>query len=250
MQLTYQRNLGVEAANGDIILHLDDDTSLETDFIERLLEVFENDTEGAIGAVSGYVTNQWGDTHVIPKTRLKIFRWLGIYDGNFAPGSISSSGVFIELNALKPFTGLKRVDFISGISFAVRSAIYEKYDHPDVIKQYGGEDKAFSCLIAKEWGLYVCGDAKLEHYSASGGARPKNFIHTKSSVEIHIYIQAKYSSNKSTIRLRMYFLLLSLWMYTIGILGLVTIVKAKKSLTRFARASGYLSGAISRSAGV
>ena len=45
MQLTYQRNLGVKAASGNIILHLDDDTYLEKDFIEKILEVFECDLE-------------------------------------------------------------------------------------------------------------------------------------------------------------------------------------------------------------
>ena len=50
-QLTFQRNLGVEAATGDIILHLDDDTFLEKDFIQKILEVFISDKEKKMGAV-------------------------------------------------------------------------------------------------------------------------------------------------------------------------------------------------------
>ena len=246
IQLTYQRNLGVRSSKGEIILHLDDDTFLDKDFIEKILEVFENDIEKKIGAISGYVTNQWGKISSIQSPTLKGFKYLGIYDGNFLPGSISPSGISIELNTLNPFSGVKQTDFISGCSFAVRSNVYKNYKHPEIINGYGGEDKVFSRMIAIEWELCVCGDAQLEHYSAPGAARPNGYIHARSSGIFHILMQKKYGIiPNSTIRLRIYYFFFSLRMYAIACGMFITIVKLKKSIKWFLRASGYMAAALS-----
>ena len=246
MQLTYQRNLGVKAASGNIILHLDDDTYLEKDFIEKILEVFECDLEKKIGAVSGYITNQWGLCEYKPGFILKLCKWVGIYDGDFPPGSVSQSGVFIELNNLEPHTGFHRTDFISGCSFAVRSDVYKKYNHPEIINKYGGEDKTFSRMIANDWEMCVCGDAKLQHFSAEGGARQTDYSETKSTVKFHLFIQKNYGrSNQSTLRLRLYYILGALRMYMISIIMFMSVVKIQRGLKWFMRATGYLVGAIS-----
>jgi len=247
MQLTFQRNLGVRAASGDILLHLDDDTALEPDFIENMLVVFHNDQEGAIGAVSGYVTNQWGVTSVKPKFVMKAAKLFGIYDGNYTAGSLSPSGVFMEFDSLPPFSGIRKVDFISGCSFAVRSEVYDKYKHPEVINKYGGEDKIFSRMIAGDWDLFIAGDARLEHYSAPGGARQSNFSETRSTVRFHLYSKKKYGTNGlGTMKLRLYYMLSALRMVIISTAMLISLVKAYKSWRWFSRASGYLVGALSK----
>ena len=246
MQLTYQRNLGVNAANGEIILHLDDATFLEPDFIEQILKVFEQDKDKRIGAVSGYVTNQWGLKKFTPNIIMRMSKYLGIYDGDFEAGSVSPSGVFVELDTLQPFSGIKSVDFISGCSFAVREYVYQKYRHPEVIDKYGGEDKTFSRMISQEWELYIAGDAKLEHYSAPGGARPSNFSKTRSTVIFHLYNKKLYGmSSKLTTKLRLYYVLIALRMYLISLIMFLSLVKINKSGRWFTRASGYLFGAIS-----
>jgi len=247
MQLTYQRNLGVDIAGGDILLHLDDDTYLEQDFIEKILKVFEGDTEKKIGVISGYVTNQWGLSEYKPALMMKLNKWLGIYDGDFSPGSVSPSGIFIELNQLKPHAGVHRTDFISGCSFAVRKEIYNKYRHPEKINKYGGEDKTFSRMIAGDWEMCVCVDAKLQHFSAEGGARQTNYSETKSTVKFNLFIQKNYGKlSQSTIRLRLYYIVSALRMYMIAWLLVMSLIKLKKSIKWFNRASGYMIGAISR----
>jgi glycosyltransferase involved in cell wall biosynthesis len=244
MQLTYQRNLGVKVASGDIILHLDDDTYIEQDFIYQMLEVFQNDTEKKIGALSGYVTNQWGLRAYKPSFVMGLMKWLGLDKGDFSPGSLSHSGVFIGLNNLIPFTGIQFTDFISGCSFAVRSDVYCKYKHPEMINRYGGEDKVFSRMIANDWKMCVCGDAKTQHFSAPGGARQTDFSETKSTVLFHLFIQRNYGGvNRSTLRLRLNYILNSMRMYIISILMFLSFTKIKKSFKWFRRASGYLVGA-------
>jgi GT2 family glycosyltransferase len=247
MQLTYQRNMGVRAAKGEIILHLDDDTYLRPDFIEQVLKVFLADEAKTIGAVSGYVTNQWGISELAPEISLKWFQRLGIYDGDYAPGSISPSGIFVELNALQPFKGIGKTDFLSGCSFAVRAEVYNNFQHPEVINKYGGEDKIFSRMIAGDWELYIAGDAELEHYSAPGGARQSNYKETKSTVKFHLYAKKIYGKNDSnTTKLRLYYILSALRIFGISMLMFLSIVKFRKSKIWFMRSVGYLSGALSR----
>jgi hypothetical protein len=177
---------------------------------------------------------------------MKMMKWLGIYDGNFSPGSVSPSGVFIELNSLIPFAGIKHTDFISGCSFAVRSDVYKKYKHPEVINKYGGEDKTFSRMIAGDWEMCVCGDAKLQHFSAGGGARQTDYSGTMSTVKFVRFIQKNYGrSNQSTMRLRLYYIINALRMYIISIALFLSLVKIRKSVKWFMRASGYFAGAFS-----
>jgi glycosyltransferase involved in cell wall biosynthesis len=247
MQLTYQRNLGVRAAKGEIILHLDDDTYLKPDFIEKIMNVFLADEAKAIGAVSGYVTNQWGVSKVTPENNMKWFKRLGLYDGDYSPGSISPSGIFVELNALQPFKGIGKTDFLSGCSFAVRAEVYNKHQHPEVINKYGGEDKIFSRMIASDWGLYIAGDAELEHYSAPGGARQSDYEETKSTVKFHLYAKKKYGkSDSNTTELRLYYILSALRILGISIIMFISIIKISKSKIWFMRSVGYAAGALSR----
>ena len=244
MQLTYQRNLGVAVSSGDIILHLDDDTYLEQDFIENILKVFTNDTEQKIGAVTGYVINQWGKNENFPNLIFRIAKLLGLYTGDFTPGSVATSGQSIELVHMPSFSGIKKVDRYSGTSHAIRREVYKNYQHPEIINKYGGEDKAFSMMIRTDWDIYVCGDAKLLHFSAPGGARTNKFQDRKSTAIINLFIQSEYN-NKNNFRLRLFYIYIGLWQITVALIMVVSIVKFKKSSIWFLGGAGWIAGAMS-----
>lgn len=246
--LTYQKNLGLNKATGDIIFFLDDDIILDECYIEQTLAVFKDDTEEKIGAVSGYITNQWGKIRNFPGWQMKLAKKLKIYDGDFKPGSVSPSGIFVELSALSPFTGVHSVDFVPGGCTAVRSKVFKKYRPPLEITRYGGEDKCFSRMIAKDWTLCVCGDAKLQHFSAPGGPRPSDFSGTKSTARIHLYIQKKFGKTEGKLtRLRLYFIYNTLIIAVVGLLQIVRPSRGINSTRRlFKRAIGYLAGACGR----
>src|SRR5262245_27592417 len=53
-----QRNVGVQASSGDVVVFLDDDVYLEADAIQRLVAVFENDRDRRIGGVGVLISNQ------------------------------------------------------------------------------------------------------------------------------------------------------------------------------------------------
>jgi glucosyl-dolichyl phosphate glucuronosyltransferase len=246
MQLTYQKNLGLEIATGEVIFFLDDDILLDRYYIEETLKIFNEDAEKEIGAVSGYISNQWGGVSNAPDLFMKVAKLLTIYDGDFSAGSVSPSGVFIELTELQPFSGVKKVDFVPGGCTAFRKEVFENYRPPLAINKYGGEDKAFSRMIANDWEMYVCGNAKLQHFSAGGGARPSYFNHTKNTVKFHRYIQKNYGQlNRSVLRLKCYYIFNAFRMFIISIVMFLSIIKIRKSVKWFMRASGYLVGALS-----
>jgi glycosyltransferase involved in cell wall biosynthesis/GT2 family glycosyltransferase len=53
-RMTAQRNLGTAQASGDIVVFVDDDSRpAEADWLDRIVEVFDADTTGRVGAVAG-----------------------------------------------------------------------------------------------------------------------------------------------------------------------------------------------------
>ena len=245
MQLTYQKQLGIKKSKGEIVTFLDDDTYLDANYFKNILVVFNRDKNKKIGAVSGYISNEWGITSTKPDFFMKLLKLLNIYDGDFKPGSVSDSGIFIELNELKPFTGIKKVDFVPGGCTSFRREVFENFMPPLRITKYGGEDKAFSRMIVKEWDLYVCGDANLEHYSAKGGARQTNYSQSLSTVLYVCLIQKEYGTNtNSTFKLRLYFIFSALRIYFISVVMFISVIKIKKSYNWFMRGLGYFVGAL------
>ena len=247
MQLTYQKQLGINNSNGEIVTFLDDDTYLDAHYFKKILGVFNKDKNKKIGAVSGYITNEWGIVSAKSDWFMKLLKLFNIYDGNFKPGSVSESGIFIELKELKPFTGIKRADFVPGGCTSFRKKVFENFMPPLKIRKYGGEDKAFSRMIVKEWDLYVCGDAKLEHYSAKGGARQTNYSQSLSTALYVCLIQKEFGLNtNSTFKLRLYFIFTALRIYFISVIMFISVIKMKNSYKWFMKGSGYLVGALKR----
>ncbi len=245
-QLTYQRNLGVSRTNCDIILHIDDDTILEVDYIKNILETFNNDKNNQIDVVGGYISNEWGNNIYEPNIIMVVLKFFGIYDGELLPGRVSNSGIFIELSGLNKNIGIYKTDFISGTSFAVKSNVYGKYRHPEKINKYGGEDKAFSRLISKDFNMVICTKARLKHLFAKSGNRDSDFSSHKNTVRFMIHIQKNYPKKyTSTIKLRLYYLFHGLRFIVLGIIGPLIRVKFRKNIIRILEGLGYLSGSVS-----
>lgn len=244
MALTYQRNLGVKNSGGDIILMLDDDVELNHDFIEKITEPFINDIDNKIGAISGYDLYGWGKDKSEINYKIKFAKMLGLYDGDFEPGSISRSGICIELSMLKPFNGLKKVDFYSGCSTAIRSEVYKKFMHPEKINKYGGEDKVFSAMISKFWDIYICGDALLKHYTAPGGARQGSYENAINIVRFNTFLHKIFNKKENYFKLKLYFIYLAIINLFFSVYALFFKINSKMSFNLFGRGLGYIIGVI------
>ena len=242
MALTYQRNLGVSNSRGNIILMLDDDVVLHKNFVEKIIAPFNDKNYKNIGAVSGFDMLGWGNYGANDNWAFKLAKRLNIYDGNFEPGSISPSGICIELNWLKPFKGIKKVDFYSGCSTAIKAQVYKKYRHPESINKYGGEDKIFSALISQDWDIYICGDAKLEHHTAPGGARQGPYENGKNIIRFNSFLHYIFNKNENYLRLRLYYSYLSLINFIFSFYTFLIKRDLKQSKYLIYRSFGFLSG--------
>lgn len=243
-QLTYQRNLGVKNTECDLILHIDDDVILESNYIENILNTFDKYND--IDVVGGYILNEWDKTNFRNSKVVRLLNYLGFSSGSLLPGSVSDSGIFIELQGLKKEVGIYKTDFISGTSFAVRSRVYKKYNHPENINKYGGEDKVFSRMISKDFQLVINTNARLIHLFAQSGNRDSDYTSYKNTVRFNIYIQKNFPKvHSSTVVLRAYYFLLGINLIANGILGLFLLANTKKYINRILRGFGYSSGSLS-----
>ncbi|MFZ5878871.1 MAG: glycosyltransferase family 2 protein [Chloroflexota bacterium] len=165
--LTLQRNVGIDHTQADFICMLDDDVLLEADCLEQL-EAFLLSPDGeAYGAVSAYITNEYGRDFFKYQ---KLYRRLGIYDGELKPGRWLYCGDFLELSTLKPFDGIHRSEFIpAGAALFRRQTLMQV--RPDSNFRFGGEDKHLTLRISQHYPIGVLGRARLRHDHVPGGVR-------------------------------------------------------------------------------
>ena len=55
--LTYQRNVGIKASSGDVVIFLDDDVILDNDYTKEIMRVFNDDLEKKVGGIMGNIIN-------------------------------------------------------------------------------------------------------------------------------------------------------------------------------------------------
>jgi GT2 family glycosyltransferase len=150
-----QRAAGVECTTEDIVHFVDDDTVLEPGYFAAILDGFAQDTEGRVGGVGGFVTNQ-------PHHRYrKVDIWLGL--GGPREGVVLPSGRNI-LVATEPRSTLD-VDWLSGCSMSYRRAVFSTDPfHAGIVRT--GEDVEFSYRVRQHWRLVVTPRARIAHYES------------------------------------------------------------------------------------
>jgi len=165
-----QRNRGVkEASASSFIAFIDDDVRLEPDFLEKILQVFSQDSERRIGGVVGYRINQ--NFAFSSHERWRWYRRLRLLS-TFEPGRYDfKSGYPINSNAQPPFEGVRQVDFMTTACAVWRREVFENGLRFDpFFSDYGVlEDAHFSLRAGRQWELLQCGDARCtEAHSPNG----------------------------------------------------------------------------------
>ena len=220
--LTLQRNVGLGLAKYDLILFLDDDTVLASNCVERIWSAFQKDTEHSIGGICGYIVNQWGHA---ASWKLRLARRLGLVDGQLTGGRLCPSGVFLELDMLEPFQGVREVDFLSGASMCYRRDVFERARPPLTLAGYAaGEDKHLSLNVGQKWRVCVCGDALLQHCPVQGPERPRAFDYGYSRARNHLRILKDVfgrSGSQGTWRVRLFYLYMGSLEFPLAIQGIL-----------------------------
>lgn len=153
-RLARARNIGIDNANSDIIIFLDDDVVIDKKYIEELNRVYENDSDHLIGGVGGTITNFNINRYV------NYFSKLFMLYHHSHSGRVLRSGFFTSPTS--PFIkGITDVNILGGSNMSYRKDVFnnlkfdENFDYID--------DIDFSYRVSMKYRLFKTEFAQLEH---------------------------------------------------------------------------------------
>ena len=151
--LTAQRNAAIREGWSDVIHFVDDDTVLDSRYIESILREFAADLEGTVLGVGGLITNL--HRHRVPVAERE-FMLDSPRTGRVLPSGRNPLVVDVQ--------SVTEVDWLSGCSMSFRRAVFETFSFNEELKGYClGEDVEFSYRVHQRGRLLVTPDARIEH---------------------------------------------------------------------------------------
>lgn len=203
--LTKQRNFGIARVglSMDVVCFLDDDTVLEKDYFEQLMNTYTVYPE-ALG-VGGYINNETkydfvGDDYQPKSNEFYFDGWkrkdgsrfilrkkMGI-DSNVPPGFSPLFSHGRSVGFLPPSGKIYEVEQLMGGVSSFRKAVFETFQFSTYFEGYGLYEDADFCLrVAKTGKLYLNTKAKLNHYHEASG-RPNQYQYGKMVVRNGWYV--------------------------------------------------------------
>lgn len=182
-----QRNVGIDAAQGNFIAFVDDDIRLEPDFFELMLAAFEQDTSQSIGGITGYITNQHLDAAT--SRRWQWYRRLKLFT-TYEPGRFDYQTGYPINRYLQPtHETLKVVDFMGAGCAVWRAKVFKDgLRFSSFFTGFGVLEDAHLSLRAKQrWELYEYGKAHCIHLHAVRGRENDHLVARKTAVN-HRYV--------------------------------------------------------------
>ncbi len=159
--LTASRNLAVRETSTDVLLFLDDDVVLDTNYIREIMRLFEEDVARTLGGATGTL-------QITYKPGVRAFLQFFLLDGQ-RPGAILTSGatVLVREGEISEPT---EVDWLSGCNMAYRREVFDALRFDQGLASYGwGEDRDFSYRVNKKWRLMASPYARLVHLKVPSG---------------------------------------------------------------------------------
>jgi GT2 family glycosyltransferase len=253
--LTKQRNYGIArvAHVMDVVCFLDDDTVLEKDYFEQLLNTYKMFPE-ALG-VGGYIHNEmkWECVGQDYQPKIKEFYFdgwkrkdgsrfvlrkkLGL-DSDCPPGFSSLFSHGRSVGFLPPSDKIYKVEQLMGGVSSFKKVVFERFQFSAYFEGYGLYEDADFCLrVAKTGKLYLNTKAQLNHYHEASG-RPNQYQYGKMVVRNGWYVwRVKNQSPNATDFLKWHTitLLLTLIRYS-------NVITANKKMEAFTEALGRTVG--------
>jgi len=154
--LTFQRNVGIKYASGDLVSFFDDDVILDKKYFENIVKIFEKDISKKIGGVTGKIVNQ-SDMKLISKIYRKIFCLSEIKRGEVKP---SWSNNAIDSKIEQEIS----VQWLQGANQTYRREVFLDNLFDEALKGYCYmEDVDFSYRVGKQYHLLYSPFAKCIH---------------------------------------------------------------------------------------
>lgn len=158
--LTRQRNLGIDDANGDVVVFLDDDVNIEPDLFGRLAEVYRD--ESVVGA-TGRVVEPQTPRKLGPGSRLRSLLPGGGEDGRF-----TRYGYPRYLRDLEHDTD---VEFMQGCFMSSRIDAARAVRFDEHMTGYAlAEDEDFSYRLSRLGRIRYVSDIVVEHRKLGFGS--------------------------------------------------------------------------------
>lgn len=152
------RNIGIDYTQGDIVIFLDDDVTLEKDYLLKILEIYQK-YPSAVG-VQGYITNF--KNYPFWRNAINRLFFIGFFEKD-------SCRVFKSTNNTYPFplTKIINCQWMSGANQSYKRNILKEFKFDENLKLYAfKEDLDLSYRIFKTYptGLFITPYAKLIHH--------------------------------------------------------------------------------------
>lgn len=169
-----QRNFGGGLVEAEVFAFLDDDVSFGADLFEKVLQIFAEDADRKIGAVSPRMA---GSGHPKPSALLRCYyRWQAGYDS----GSYGALLFGYGLNTYPCYQVQKErmiaADWLNSPCLFVRREDFDAVRFPDFQGYSAGEDIYLTGMIRKRGKqLFFLSDVEFEHHAGIGDYKANHF---------------------------------------------------------------------------
>ncbi len=191
--LTLQRNMGKKDSSGDLLIFLDDDVTLDKDYIKEIMHVFESCRVRPIGGVTGEIVNAGKD-----KTMVQEF--YGFVDEIFAAlfflvrsgdGRFQLSGFPTILRGGSK-DKIKKVEFLYGCNMAFKREVINRFEFDENLCGYGwGEDDDVAYRVSREYQNIYTPFARIVLNNVSPSTGGSKYAVMKMAMENHHYLFKK-----------------------------------------------------------
>jgi glycosyltransferase involved in cell wall biosynthesis len=178
-----QRNVGIDAARGELIAFIDDDMLLASDFFSRAVEALAQDQTGQVAAVAGYVMNEYFDGD--SSQRWRWYRRLRLFT-LYEPGRFDyDTGYVINHNMQPPHEGIREIDCMGAACAVWRRKVFETgIRFSPFFVDYGVGEDAHIALTARKagWIIWECGNARCVHLRSPRSRKDRRRVAWKTAV--------------------------------------------------------------------
>ncbi|MGZ4846458.1 MAG: glycosyltransferase family 2 protein [Halobacteriota archaeon] len=202
--LTHQKNMGVQKSSSDIVLVLDDDVILNENFVEEILNVFNDPRLDGIGCVYGdqipinklkknaskrgsfpYAIASAVDARINKLVSTVFFLQKTSKTGKFRLSGFSTLPPYSN-----PEATIQETEGAPGGYTAYYKKVLEEFGFDENLKGYAaGEDADISYRISRKYKIIFTPKAKVIHDSKT--SKINNYAHSKMKIENHYYLFKK-----------------------------------------------------------